>query len=789
MPVSSDRAIRAKSPPTLLRPSSKAESVVSSLPRPLTSFIGREAETNAVRLALLSPNVQLLTLTGPGGAGKTRLAIQVAASVVSAFAAVQFVSLAALRDADLVLLEIAQALGVREGGGQSLIERLAMFFAEDQYLLVLDNFEQVLDAARDVTNLLALCPDLTVLVTSREVLHVAGEHDFPVPPLEIPQEESTQPFEEIARSSAVALFVDRAQSANANFALTSDNADAVGRVCARLDGLPLAIELAAAQSRLLSPAAMLNRLTNRLSLLTGGPRDQPRRLRTMRDAIAWGYDLMAPEEQRLFRQLSVFAGGCTVEAAEFVCAPAGDSTFLARMAQLVDKSMLVQVPQADGEPRLSMLETIREFGLERLCDSGHDSETRDAHARYYLSLATNAEPKLIQTDSAKWVERLAIEQANIREAVLWSLHQGRAEAVLCLAGTLLSLGYARGHPGEGLSWLEEALAIRGDATPVVQCDALFCASALAQVQGDFDRSTALSEEAINKARAYLYAFGEARALLGLGITAEWQGDLGLAASRYRRSHNLMSGLGETDHLPHWTVLPLANLADIALLQGDTTEASKLGEAAVQRWRETGYVWGIAQALGTVAAAMAERGKLAQAAKLYDETLSLWLACDDGRGIAGTIAGIAGAVRLQGQLDVAARLLGAAWSLGDRLGVRYLAHHLYAEGVRSAVKARLSPSAFESARFAGASISLEAAVDEARAELQRLEADAQPVHRLTPRELEVLDHIVAGQPDREIAELLSISPRTVQSHVANVFAKLNANTRAEAVAIAVRSGLV
>jgi non-specific serine/threonine protein kinase len=387
------------------------------------------------------------------------------------------------------------------------------------------------------------------------------------------------------------------------------------------------------------------------------------------------------------------------------------------------------------------------------------------------------------------VERLAIEHANIREAVLWSLQQGRAETVLRLAGTLLSLGYARGHPGEGSMWLEEALAVRGDASPVVQCDALFCASALAQVQGDFDRSTALSEEAIAIARAHDYAFGEARAFLGLGITAEWQGDLDLAASRYRNSHNLMQLIGETERLPHWTVLPLANLADIALLEGDTAEASKLGEEAVQRWREAGYVWGIAQALGTVAAAAAERGKLAQAARLYDETLSHWLACDDGRGIAGTIAGIAGAIRLRGQLDIAARLLGAAWSLGDRLGVRYLAHHLYAEGVRNAVRARLAPAAFETAWSAGASIALDTAVEEARAELRQLDAAARPSHRLTPRELEVLSHIVAGQPDREIANLLCISPRTVQSHVANVFAKLNANTRAEAVAIAVRRGLV
>jgi predicted ATPase/DNA-binding CsgD family transcriptional regulator len=789
--MSTDRAERTQLTPTPLRPPEKLRPTTVSLPRPLTSFIGREPELEAVSSLLRSPNVRLVTLTGPGGAGKTRLAIQAAGTVQDAFAAVHFVSLAAVRDLDLVLPEIAQSLGVREGGEQSLMRRLAQYFGEDPILLLLDNFEQVCDAATDVIELLLLCPPLKVLVTSREVLHVAGEHDFPVPPLDIPPNAGSLTLDELMQRSAVALFVERARASNSGFALSHENIDEVCAVCARLDGLPLAIELVAAQSRLLSPAAMLTRLTNRLSLLVGGPRDQPRRLRTMRDAISWSYDLLEQDEQRLFRQLSVFDGGFTVEAAVSVCdRPNEDEpTFLTRLAGLIDKSLLLQEPQLDGEPRLRMLETIREYGLERLHDSGHETATCHAHADYYLRFAAEAEPKLISAGSADWVERLATEQANIRAAVCWSLQHGRAEPVLRLAGTLLSLGYARGHPGEGLSWLESALADPGDSSPIAQIDALFCASALAQVQGDFTRSTTLSDHAIAMARAYHYQFGEARAELGLGITAEWQRDLEQAALRYRKSHELMRRVNETDRLAHWTILPLANLADVALIRGDNAEAMKIGEEAVQRWREAGYVWGIAQALGTVAAAAAERGKFAQAANLYEETLSHWLACDDGRGIAGTIAGIAGAARMCGRLDQATRLLGAAWSLGDALGVRFLAHHLYAERVRDEVRDRLPSSVFEAAWNAGATLSLDMAIDEARSELRHVREASRPPHRLTPRELEVLKHIVNGQPDREIADLLCISPRTVQSHVANVFAKLNANTRAEAVAIAVRNGLV
>jgi predicted ATPase/DNA-binding CsgD family transcriptional regulator len=632
------------------------------------------------------------------------------------------------------------------------------------------------------------------------VLHVTGEHDFPVPPLELPRPGHDLTLDDLSQAAAVSLFVQRAHAANPTFRLTDDNAANVIEICERLDCLPLAIELAAAHSRVLSPKALLNRLANRLTLLTEGPRDQPPRLQAMRDTIAWSYDLLPAEQQTLFRRVCAFADGFTIDAAvdvamwdtpddQGVSDPAPASSPLFRLGALVDASLLVQEQQPDGEPRFRVLETLREYGLERLIESGEERSLRSRHSAYFLSLAEQAESRLIVAGAFTWVERLALERANLRAAVEWALSTENAEAVLRLAGTLLSYAYARGEPREALVWLETALAGQEGPPSVTRADALFVASALAQVQGDFTRSSRFCEEALAAARLCGYAFGEARAQLGLGITAEWQGDLEEAVSRYARADVLMRSLEEPDRLRHWTVLPLANLADVALLRGDSAGAVALGDEAVRLWREAGYVWGIAQALGTVAAAACERGDLARAARLYRETLDGWLACFDGRGIAGTIAGIAAVASALGQLERAARLLGAAWALGDKLGVRFMAHHIYAERVLAATRGRLDAATFDAAWQAGQRLPLEGAVAEARVVLSAADVPSRPAHGLTPRELDVLRLLVAGLPDREIAAALSISPRTVQTHVAGLFAKLGTATRAEAAAVSVRRGLV
>jgi non-specific serine/threonine protein kinase len=440
-----------------------------------------------------------------------------------------------------------------------------------------------------------------------------------------------------------------------------------------------------------------------------------------------------------------------------------------------------------------MLETIREFGLEQLATSGEESATRATHAAYYLEWAAQAEPHLIVPGSATWVDRLAQERPNLRLAVSWALEQGDVEQVLRLAGTILSLGYARGDPHEGQQWLEAALAVSIGSDPVVRVDALFTASAMAQVQGDFARSTSLSEEGLALAREHDYVFGQARALLALGITSEWQGDLDLAARRYEEARALMAVRDDPERLPHWSLLPAANLADVALLRADPVLAATLAEEAVAGWRPMGYLWGIAQALGTAAAAASERGDQVRAARLYDETLVLWIESDDGRGIAGTLAGIAGVANHRGRFERAARLLGAAWGVADTLGVRYLAHHMHAERVLAATRSHLDEQAFEAAWAEGHALAMEDAVAEARRTLavpapsQPLKSAA-PLPSLSPRELDVLRLLIAGQSDREIAAALRISPRTVQTHVASLFAKFGVDSRVEVTAAAIRRGI-
>src|SRR5580704_10973748 len=406
---------------------------LSNLPVPVTAFVGREKEMEAVKVQLLRKDVRLVTVTGPGGIGKSRLAVEVARDLAEHFrAGVYFVPLAAVTDPSLITFAIAQALGLRETGGRSPLESLKEYLQNSlsvRMLILIDNFEHMLEAAPLLADLLALAPSLKILVTSRAALHVYNEHEFPVPPLALPDARGSLPLEVLSQYSAISLFVQRAVAVKPDFELTEENASAVAEICSRLDGLPLAIELAAARAKILSPSAMQSRLASRLQLLTGGSRDLPARQQTLRQAIDWSYDLLNESEQKLFRRLSVFMGGCTLEAVESVCDAKEDLGLevLDGMASMVDKSLVRQIEQADGEPRFVMLGTIREYGLEKMAASGEQPLTRRAHAAYCLVLAEDGAAHDTGGKEFGWLERFDLELDNFRAALEWLTETGNAE--------------------------------------------------------------------------------------------------------------------------------------------------------------------------------------------------------------------------------------------------------------------------------------------------------------------------------------------------------------------------
>ena len=664
-----------------------------------------------------------MTLTGPGGTGKTRLALEVAAGALARYPdGGYFVDLGLVLTADDVVPAIASVLGVRDNSGEALLATVSRSLAQRCLLLILDNCEQVLAAAPDVGALLARCPQLALLATSREPLHLRAERTFPVAPLPLPNVQRLPDLAALAQVPSVALFVERAQAADPAFALTETNGMAVAAICRRLDGLPLAIELAAARVRLLPPEALLTRLERSLPLLTSGARDAPARQRTLRDTIAWSYDLLPANDQVLVHRLSVFVGGWTLEAAEAVTNPDGVLDVLEGLGDLVERSLVRRVDDGGGEPRFGMLETIREFGLERLAESGEAEVTWSSHAAWFMALAESVDPHMMGPGQESWLDRIETEHVNLRAALDWLERAGEPESFLRLAGALWFFWFVRGHYGEGRRWLERALTRGEMAPPAVRARAMSGLGFLLIFSGDAAGAEAPLAQSLTLARAADDPWETARALLCLGIGATYQGDYDRGEAFGGEAFSLYRRLAETDvRARAWVGRALNNLGVAAYARGELALASARLEEALTWERQVGFTWYAGLTLVNLGNVARDRGEPGSALAYYGEAFALGTAHRDKRIIARALEGAAGLAAMRGQAERAGRLYGAAAALREEAGILVDApsRPTWERGM-AAARAALGEAAFAAALKVGRTLS----PDQVRAELTALATDVE-----------------------------------------------------------------
>lgn len=683
----------------------------AALPVPPTRLVGREREVATLTELLRDDAARLLVLTGPGGSGKTRLAIAVAGNAGDAFVdGIVFVDLAPLADPTLVLATVAHAVGLRASGGANLAEALRVFFIGKHVLLVLDNFEHLLDAAPVVADLLSGLPALSILATSRAPLHLRGEHEYPVSPLALPDPSQRESVAQLIQYDSVRLFVERARAAKPDFAVTDENVATVVQICHRLDGLPLAIELAAARIKLLPPQALLKRMSERLKVLTGGPRDAPARQRTLRDAIAWSHDLLSDDDQTLFRRLSVFAGGCTFEAVEAVANADGGLDTFEGLSSLVNESLLRHAEEPGRNPRFSLLETVREFGLERLAASHEAVAVRQTHATYFADLVEVLRPSIDGPDQVRTVARLEAEHGNLRAALAGAIERADAGTALRLSANLWKYWLVRSHLPEGRAWMERSLKVPGETSPATRIDALYGAGSFARLQGDYGQATAHGEEGLALARDVDDSFHAARSLYLLGLIAHYQGDLNRARSLYEES----LGLTRTVNDAHFEAMVLNNLGDVvATAQRDLSAAQKYYEDALAIWRGRSDVWGMGIALLNLGNLALRTGDLARAHELFSEGLTMSIPLGDLARIADYLDASGRLAAATGRWEPAARLLSAATAVYQTAGIdQFPDHHREHERAMSAVRAGLGEEAFAAAEKTGQSLPPEQAVREA-----------------------------------------------------------------------------
>ena len=658
-----------------------------NLPLPPSPLIGREKELPELRELLLNENIRLTTLTGTGGSGKTLLALQVALDLVGVFEHdAYFVDLSPVRDPDLVVFIIAKTLGVREIGGQALFESLKEFIYKKHMLLLLDNFEQVVEAGPKLVELLGACPRLKILVTSREELMVRGEQVFRLSPLDLPKSDlNTTSLKELTRNEAVRLFVERAVSAKHDFTLTKENASTIARIVIRLDGLPLAIELAAARIRLFQPQDILSRLDDRFRLLADGSRDLPARQRSLQSTLDWSHDLLEKEDKVLFRRLAVFVGGCTLEGVEAVSKTAGDLDIdiLEGISSFVSKNLLRQVEAysegINGEPRFSMLETIRKYGLEQLRESGEEEEIRQHHTEFYLALAEKADPELRGRDQLQWLDRLELEHDNLRAALEWSLEGGvwawsslseSTDVPLRLAATLWTFWYMSDYLVEGGEWLEKVLSIRTKSAQrsSARTKVLIGAGFLAHLQGDYDRATARFNEGLSRSRESGDKWGIAYSLNGLGAVARIQGDLGRATPLLEESLALSREIEDKVSIA-WS---LRFLGLTESNQGNYDRALRLLEESMTRFREMEDKISVSYTLPALSYVVLKKDDYNRALELLEENLTLARELGEKGWMASALHRLGNMALLQEDYGRAAELLKESLSLLDERSKRNIA---------------------------------------------------------------------------------------------------------------------
>jgi predicted ATPase/DNA-binding CsgD family transcriptional regulator len=764
---------------------------VPTQPGPL---IGREWEQKAIQRSLLQADVRLLTLWGPAGIGKTRLALTVAVApeVVAEFQdGVVFVDLTQVDEPTAVMPALADALGLDQ------VDAVIPYLQNRRLLLVLDNLEHVLDGAPELAPLLVSCPSVKILATSRAALRLRWEHAFPVAPLAVPHSQLPTDAQSAASYAGIALFVERARAARPDFRLTDDNARAVAEVCTRLEGLPLALELAASRIKGLPLLVLLARLEEgRLELLQGGAPDLPARQQTLRRALAWSYDLLDEHQQTLFRRLGVFVDGCTPEAAEAVCGGGemqGD--VLEGLAVLVHTSLLRLEEPPGGHPRYTMLATVRDYSVDRLGSGGEARETRARHAAYYLGLADEAEAQLPGAERTEWLERLEREHGNLRAGLQWTIESGQPEHGLRIAVALSHFWSMRGHLTEGREWLRVLLdlstAVEGGPA---RAGALAAAGTLAQAEGDPNEAMRLHEQSLELRRQTGDLLGIAASLHSLGALAHDTGDLSRARSRFEESLATYQALGD----PVGTSVVLQELGSLELDQGDLDGGRVALEESLAICRASSDLGRASACVLGLARLALRQNDLNGARSMLEEALGLVRQVDDDQGIASVLEGFACVAARRNAPDRALRLVGAAECLREAKNAGKASEwSVDLEAAQAAAHEALGQAQAEAALAEGQALSLEQALELCREDEPSARSIDVPqvvlvngcLEELTRREREVIELAVRGWSNRQIANELVISERTAEGHIHNILGKLQLESRSQLAAWGVRAGLI